>query len=87
MECQKPLTFLHKEKNNLSVSKGCYEERCWSSNKNLSNFPVSNTKTDLKATDHTSWSSDILEKKSNEANVCVDVTQQQKHESGREMAS
>lgn len=38
MECQKPLTFLHKEKNNLSVSKGCYEERCWSSNKNLSNF-------------------------------------------------
>lgn len=50
MECQKPLTFLHKEKNNLSVSKGCYEERCWSSNKNLSNFcSVSKTKTDPKS--------------------------------------
>lgn len=37
----KALDILHKEKNNLSVSKGCYEERCWSSNKNLSKIPVS----------------------------------------------
>lgn len=32
----KALDILHKEKNNLSVSKGCYEERCLSSNENLS---------------------------------------------------
>lgn len=34
MDCQKPLTFLHKGKQNkktkkLSVSKGCYEEGCF----------------------------------------------------------
>lgn len=40
MECQKPLTFCIK-KNNLSVSKGCYKESCWSSN--LSKIPVSKT--------------------------------------------
>lgn len=45
----KALDILHKQKNNLSVSKGCYEERCWSSNKNLSKIPVNKTKTETKS--------------------------------------